>query len=101
MSTPINIAIICHIFSHLSYLPTTLTELYNYLCILLIVRHVKTRICTSQDVWFNSLNELPTGIQEEFNSLCFMAYKGREKGQVVFSSRELNAYEINKQDMSG
>ena len=101
MSTPINVAIICHIYSTLIYLPTTLTELYNYLCILLIVRHVKTRISPNADVWFSSLDELPTCIQKEFNSLCFMAYKGREKGQVVFSSRELKVYKIHEQDMSG
>ena len=103
MSTPINVAIICQIFSSLSYLPTTLSELYNYLCIHLIVRHICTRECTckGEDVWFSSLNELPPKIQEEFNSLCFMAYKGREIGQVVFSSSELKSYGVIEKEMSG
>ena len=104
MSTPINVAIICHIFSNLSYLPTTLTELYNYLCIHLIVRHICTRthLCAGEeDVWFDSLDDLLPEIQEEFNSLCFMAYKGRQKGQVVFSSRDLKTHGITEKKVSG
>lgn len=101
MSTPINVAIICHIFSKKSYLPATLTELYYYLCILLIIRHVTTRTSTHDDAWFDSLDKLPSKIQEEFNSLCFLAYKGREKGQVVFSSKELKDYKIIEQEMRG
>ena len=103
MSTPINAAIICHIFSNLSYLPTTLTELYNYLCIQLIVRHVCTRtnLCAGEDVWFNSLDDLLPEIQGEFDSLCLMAYKGREKGQVVFSSSDLKTYGITEKKVSG
>ena len=98
MSTPINVAIICHIFSNLSCLPTTLTELYNYLSIHLIVRHIctRTRLCADEEVWFDSLDNLLPEIQEEFNSLCFMAYKGRENGQVVFSSRDLKNYGITE-----
>lgn len=103
MSTPINVAIICHIFSNLCCLPNTLTELYNYLCIHLIVRHVCTRAhtCKGEDVWFDSLDDLPSEIQEEFNGLCFMAYKGREKGQVVFSSKELKTYLVIEKKVSG
>jgi len=102
MSTPINVAIICHIFLKLSLLPHTLTELYKYLCIHLIVRHIThTNTAAGEDVWFDSLNDFPPEIQEEFNSLCFIAYKGRENGQVVFSSRELKDYGITNMSISG
>ena len=100
LSTPINIAIICHLFLLTSILPNTLTELYTLLCLNLILRHIK-RHSLSNIEYLDSLYELPVGISEEFSNLCLIAYRGREDNKIVFSSREIKGYGIDANKLSG
>jgi len=87
---PINIAIVCVIFFHFSTLPKTLTELYTLLCLRLILRYITIRIVNVPTVEkLRSLDHLPEGISEQFSQLCYIAYKGTENGNIVFTSQDL------------
>jgi len=71
---PINIAIVCAIFFHLSTLPKTLTNLYTLLCLRLILRYIAVRTVNVDEVEeLRSLDHLPEGISEQFFQLCYIA----------------------------
>ena len=80
---PINLAIVCLIFSHLSELPKTLTKLYTLLCLRLILRHINTRTNIKQVEKLHSLDELPKDIAKQFSQLCYIAYKGIEAEMII------------------
>ena len=87
---PINVAIVCVIFFHFSTLPETLTELYTLLCLRLILRYITLRTVNVAKVEkLRSLDQLPEGISEQFSQLCFIAYKGTENGNIIFTSQDL------------
>ena len=94
---PINVAILCLIFSHSSTLPRTLTELYTLLCKRLILRYINTRTPNVEQVEeLQSLEHLPSGISEQFSQLCYVAYKGMEGKMVIFSSQDLAKFGVDK-----
>ena len=87
---PINVAIVCVIFFHFSTLPERLTELYTLLCLRLILRYITIRTVNVAKVEkLPSLDHLPEGISEQFSQLCFIAYKGTENGNIIFTSQDL------------
>ena len=87
---PINVAIVCVIFFHFSTLPETLTQLYTLLCLRLILRYITIRTVNVAKVEkLRSLDHLPEGISEQFSQLCFIAYKGTENGNIIFTSQDL------------
>jgi len=93
---PINVAIVCLIYFHFSMLPETLTQLYTLLCLRLVLRHITTRTANVAQVEeLHSLNELPIDISKQFSQLCFIAYRGMENNQIVYSSRELKSINVN------
>ena len=96
---PINVAIICHIFLLTLTLPKTLTELYNLLCLNLILRHINKQAPGKVD-FLDSLDDLPTGTGEQFYNLCLVAFKGREDDRIIFSSREIKSYGIDVSKLS-
>ena len=87
---PINVAIVCVIFFHFSTLPETLTQLYTFLCLRLILRYITVRTVNVAKVEkLRLLDHLPEGISEQFSQLCFIAYKGTENGNIIFTSQDL------------
>ena len=101
LSIPINVAIICHLFSLTSTLPNTVTELYTLLCLNLIFRHIKKKHSIIKIDYLDNLHELPMEVSEEFSNLCLIAYRGREDDKIVFSSREIKVYGIDANKLSG
>ena len=100
---PINVAIICHLFLiSQQQLPNTLTELYTFLCINLILRHIDKQ-SDGKDAfdYFYSFDALPTGIREQFLNLCLIAYKGMVVDKMIFSSHDIERYHINAREMNG
>ena len=97
---PINVAIICHIFLLTLSLPTTLAELYSWLCLNLILRHINKHSPGEVD-YLSSLHNLPAQTSEQFLTLCLIAYRGREKDKIIFSSCELESYGIDVSKLSG
>ena len=98
---PINVAIVCLIFFHFSTLPETLTELYTLLCLRLILRYITVRTVNVAKVEkLRSLDHLPEGISEQFAQLCFIAYKGTENGNIIFTSQDLLDIGIVEDKMS-
>ena len=88
LNVPINVAIICLIFSYFSKLPDKLTEL---LCLCLILRHINKRTPNvEQRKVLTSLNDLPEEISKEFSQLCYIAYKGVCNEKIIFSSEDLH-----------
>ena len=98
---PINVAIVCVIFFHFSTLPETLTELYNLLCLRLILRHITMRTANVAQVEeLRSLDDLPEDIAKKFSQLCFIAYKGVESDKIIFSSHWLRSIGVVQQKIS-
>ena len=97
---PINVAIICHLFLLTLTLPNTLTELYTLLCLNLILRHINKHSSGEVD-FLDSLDDLPTGASKNFSDLCLIAFKGRTSDKIIFSSREIRAYGIDANKLSG
>ena len=100
LNVPINVAIICHLFLLTLSLPNTLTELYNLLCLNLILRHINKHSPGEVD-YLSSLHSLPAQISEQFHKLCYVAYRGREEDKIIFSSRELENYGIDPSKLRG
>ena len=100
LNVPINVAIICHLSLLTLSLPNTLTELYNLLCLNLILRHINKHSPGEVD-FLDSLDDLPVGTREEFSNLCMLAFRGRRDGQIIFSSREIKSYGIDPSKLSG
>ena len=99
---PINVAIVCLIFSQFSMLPRTLTELYTLLCQRLILRHINTRTPNIEQVEkLESLDQLPTGISEQFSQLCYIAYKAMEGEMVIFTSQDLAKIGVDDGKLTG
>ena len=99
---PINVAIVCLIFSQFSMLPRTLTELYTLLCQRLILRHINTRTPNNEQVEkLESLDQLPTDISEQFSQLCYIAYKAMEGEMVTFSSQDLAKIGVDDGKLTG
>ena len=99
---PINVAIVCLIFSQFLTLPRTLTELYTLLCLRLILRHINTRTPNLERVEkLKSLDHLPVGISEHFSQLCYAAYKGMEGKMVIFSSQDLIKFSVDESNLRG
>ena len=94
---PINVAILCLIFSQFSTLPRTLTELYTLLCKRLILRYIITRTPNVEQVEkLQSLDHLPSGISEQFSQLCYVAYKGMVDEIAIFSSEDLTKFCVDE-----
>ena len=100
LNVPINVAIICHLFLLTLSLPNTLTELYNLLCLNLILRHINKHGPGKVD-FLDSLDDLPVGTREQFSNLCMIAFRGRRDDQIIFSSHEIKSYGINPSKLSG
>ena len=100
LNVPINVAIICHLFLLTLTLPNTLTELYNLLCLNLILHHINKHSPGEVD-YLSSLHSLPARISEQFHKLCYVAYRGREEDKIIFSSRELENYGVDPSKLRG
>ena len=100
LNVPINVAIICHLFLLTLSLPNTLTELYNLLCLNLILRHINKHSPGEVD-FLDSLDDLPVGTREQFFNLCMLAFRGRRGDQIIFSSHEIKRYGIDPNKLSG
>ena len=98
---PINVAIVCLIFCFSSKLPETLTKLYTLLCLRLILRHITTRIASTQVEELHSLDDLPEDIAKQFSQLCFIAYKGTESRNIIYSSQKLQSFGVAVDKISG
>ena len=97
---PINVAIICHLFLLTLTLPNTLTELYTLLCLNLILRHINKYSPDEMD-FLDSLDNLTTGASKSFLDLCLIAFKERTNDKIIFSSREIRAYGVDANKLSG
>ena len=100
LNVPINVAIICHLFLLTLALPNTLTELYNLLCLNLILRHIN-KYSPGEVDFLDSLDDLPVGTREQFSNLCMLAFRGRRDNQIIFSSHEIKSYGIDPSKLSG
>ena len=90
---PIILAITLNVFQHsfdfgVSYLPETMTELYDTLVRMLIYRHLKS-LHPSMNINLRSLKELPQPTLSAFHNLCKLAYDGIfNTSQLVFYHQE-------------
>ena len=100
LNVPINVAIICHLFLLTLSLPNTLTELYNLLCLNLILRHINKHSPGEVD-FLDNLDDLPVGTREQFSNLCMLAFRGRKDDQIIFSSHEIKRYGVDPNKLSG
>ena len=99
---PINVAIICHLFSLTLQLPNTLTQLYTLLCLNLMLRHINKQNDHDAEVeYLDSFDNLPTGTSEQFLNLCLIAYRGRVDDRIIFSSRDVKGYGVDASKMRG
>jgi len=90
MKIPINLAIACHIFSVELNLPDTLTELYNILCLQIVLWHIRKRTPNKDNITaLCDLNHMPAEISEQFAQVCLIAYKGTVDDILVFSTKYL------------
>ena len=81
-------------------LPNTLTELYTLLCLNLILRDINKYSPGEMD-FLDSLDNLSTEASKSFFDLCLIAFKERTIDKIVFSSREIRAYGIDANKLSG
>ena len=100
--TPINIAIACNIFSVKSDLPDTLTELYEILCLQVILWHIRNRTDNEDGITaLCGLNYLPDDIHNLFAQVCFIAYRGTIDDILIFSTKYLQKQKIFKGTING
>ena len=98
---PINVAIICHLFLLTLQLPSTLTQLYTFLCLNLMLRHINRQNDGDTKVeYLWSFDYLPKRTSEHFLNLCLIAYKGRVDDRIIFSSRDKEGYGIDASNIN-
>ena len=103
LHVPINVAILCHLFSLTLKLPNTLTQLFTWLCSDLIRHHDNKQ--TNGDVkeveHLDSFNGIDKEATEQFVKLCLIAYRGIVVDKVIFTSHEIEAYGIDTSSVNG
>ena len=98
---PINLAIICHLFLITDQLPNTLTQLYTSLCLNLILRDINRQHDSDAKVrCLHSFDDLPAGTSEQFLNLCLIAYKGIINKRTIFSSGDIEGYDIDARNIN-
>ena len=105
---PLNVAIVCNIFSITLDLPDTLTELYKILCLQVIFWHIKNRTSNENDMEaLCDLNYLPSSncehdnISSQFAQVCSIAYQATVDDILTFSTHDLHKYGVFKGNIGG
>ena len=99
---PINVAILCYLFSLTLKLPNTLTQLFTWLCLYLIRYYDNKQTNGNAEVeHLDSFNGLPEEASEQFVKLCLIAYRGIVVDKVIFTNREIAAYGVDASSVSG
>ena len=85
-SVPLNCAIICYLWHTFeSELPTTLTELYAYIVLNVILRNINKTNPFTGLIGLESFDDIPTTNQEMFWLTCAFAYSCLSEDQLVFT----------------
>ena len=92
--SPLNCAIICHLWHTLyleqSFLPNTLTELYIKLILNIIFRNIKKNFSTL--CCLENFDSIPSELQTSFWLVCQFAFNCLVRDQLVFSEKELSTF---------
>ena len=92
-SVPLNCAIICHLWRTLEEaLPTTMTELYTKIILILVLRNIHKFDSYESILKLPKFDSLPADLQQSWWLLCEFAFRALEKDQLVFSQEELVAF---------
>ena len=99
-SSPLNAAILAHLFLTKNSLPSTRHELFLMLVLSRINRELKLH--SSQEktefVSSDSLSDLPC--KHKFDYLCEVAFEGEQNNKVIFSQKELARLNLQPADIS-
>ena len=92
-SVPLNCAIICHLSRVFKNLPTTLSELYTFIVLNVVLRNIG-KLDLDEDVsLLTDFNSLPKRLQQSWWRLCEFAFEALVKrNQIVFSYDELTKF---------
>ena len=91
LNVPINVAIIIHLYLTSGNLPDKITELYNLLCIQLILRYVELRTSNEEDFMsLRSLNHLPKDVKPQFKQICYIAYEAMLRDKIYLTADNVN-----------
>ena len=101
-SLPINLVTMIFIFANcdptLSSLPSTQTELFESLVLVLLLRHIRTKLSCQALTYLPSFSRLPDTLKPAFNSLCqlahFASFNCQSQSQVTFSLSQLKEANI-------
>ena len=92
-SVPLNCAIVCHLWRTLEEaLPTTMTELYTKVILLLILRNIRKVHAYNSVLSLSKFDALPADLQQSWWLLCEFAFQALEKDTLVFSQEELEEF---------
>ena len=87
-STPLNCAIVCHLWRTLEEtLPTTMAELYTKIVLNIILRNIFKMHETILNL--SNFDSLPNELQKSWWLLCEFAFRALEQDQTVFTQEEL------------
>ena len=93
-AVPLNCAIVCHLFRELGEgLPSTMTELYTKIILLIIARNIAKKYPEYVNVKsFLSFHTFPEPLQTYWWLLCEFAFWAMKKNKVVFSHNEIEKF---------
>ena len=102
-AVPLNCAIVCHLFRELGeVLPSTMTELYTKIILLIIARNIAKKYCKESVKQkykeceniksLSSFREIPKVLQTYWWCLCEFAFWAIEKDKIVFSHNEIEGF---------
>ena len=94
-SVPLNCAIVCHLWHTLKEeaLPTTMTELYTKIILILVLRNIHKKFVSYESVSeLPKFDSLPADLRQSWWLLCEFAFRALEKDQLIFSQEELEAF---------
>ena len=92
-SVPLNCAIVCYLWCTLEEaLPTTMTELYTKIILLLILRNIRKIDMYSSILTLPNFDAFPADLQQSWWFLCEFAFQALERDQLVFSPEELDTF---------
>ena len=85
---PIYLALITYTFSKKNYLPSTRTDLFNYLVHNIILNYLIEKK-SNGTTYLTSLDNLPEVDQKHFNNVCQLAFQGLQKSEITFNTIQL------------
>ena len=96
---PIYLAIVTHIFNSKNYLPSTRTELFQWL-VNNIILHYLIEKKANGETYLKSLDDIPEVEKRHFANICHLAFQGLQNSEITFNTIRLHEYDI-PEDING